>query len=86
MSPLFRILDDHGRADAFVPRAFLGGADVSVCFRQMRGKGMSEDVAADMFDYASLTDCILDGPLQNRLVMERTPRIIPGNGIYFGNH
>jgi hypothetical protein len=68
------------------PRAFLGGADVSVCFRQMRGKGISEDVTADILDYASLTDCILDGPLQNRRLMKKIPHILPGNGIYFGNH
>jgi hypothetical protein len=52
----------------------------------MRGKGMSEDVTADMLDYASFTDCILDGPLQNRRVMKKIPHILPGNGIYFGHH
>ena len=33
---------DHGGADILVPMEFLDGADVIACFKQMRGKGMSE--------------------------------------------
>jgi hypothetical protein len=33
---------NHGRAGILVPKEFLDGADVIACFKQMRGKGMSE--------------------------------------------
>jgi hypothetical protein len=46
----------------------------------MCGKGLSDGETADML----LTDCILDGLLQNRLVMEKMLHILPGNEIYFG--
>ena len=45
---------DHGRADILVPKELLNGADVIACFKQMRGKGMSEGVTTDMLKYAAL--------------------------------
>ena len=54
---------DHGRADILVPKEFLDGADVIACFKQMRGKGMSEGVTTDMLNYARIADCFLDAPL-----------------------
>lgn len=42
---------DHGRADILVPKEFLDGSDVIACFKQMRGKGMSEGVTTDMLNY-----------------------------------
>jgi hypothetical protein len=59
---------DHGRADILMPKEFLDGTDVIACFKQMRGKGMSESVTTDMLNDACTGDCFLDAPLNNRLM------------------
>ncbi len=71
---------DHGRADILVPREFLDGADVIACFKQMRGKGMSQGVTTDMLNYASIADCFLDTPLKNRL-MSVMPSLVAGLSV-----
>jgi hypothetical protein len=71
---------DHGRADILVPKEFLDGADVIACFKQMRGKRMSEGVTTDMLNYACTADCFLDAPLKNRL-MSVMPPLFAGLGV-----
>lgn len=64
---------DHGRADVLLPKEILDGADVIACFKQMRGKGISEGVTTDMLNYARIADCFLDAPLKNRLMSVMPP-------------
>ena len=52
---------DHGRADILVPKEFLDGTDVIACFKQMRGKGMSEGVTTDMLRFTSPYNSVLHG-------------------------
>jgi len=71
---------DHCRADILVPKEFLNGADIIACFKQMRGKGMSEGVTTDMLNYARTADCFLDASLKNRL-MSVMPPLFAGFGV-----
>jgi len=59
---------------------FLDGANVVARFKQMRGKGMTKGVAADMLDYPGLSNCFLDSPLENRFVNVVSP-LLPGLGV-----
>jgi hypothetical protein len=78
---------DHGRGDVAMAEELLDGADVVTAFEEVRGKGVTQGVAADALGETccprGLSDCLLhDGfvevvatPLTGRLVEVRT-----GNG------
>jgi hypothetical protein len=72
---------NRGRTDILVPKEFLDGTDVIACFKQKRGKGMSEGVTTDMLNYARTADCFLDAPLKNRLMSVMPHSFPPDNSV-----
>ena len=72
---------DHRRLDVAMLPNLLDGSNVRADFEQVDGI-VSEGETTDMLDYARFADCFLDGPLKNRLLMEKILCILPGNRFY----
>ena len=56
---------NHGRADIFVTKEFLNGANVITLYQQVCGKGMAQTVAIGTFDDSRRGHCSLECALQD---------------------
>jgi len=56
---------DHGRADILMTQQFLDGPYVITRFKQMGRERMTKSMTASVFDNASFSYSLLDGPLKD---------------------
>jgi len=66
---------DHGRADILMTQQFLDGPYVITRFKQMGRERMTKSMTASVFDNASFSYSLLDGPLKDcfmNVVAQRT--------------
>ncbi len=66
-TPIQHMRIDLRRADILVPQQFLHSTDVVTTFKQMRGEGMAQGMAAGRLGYPSAPQSVLDCSLKGLL-------------------